>query len=150
MTSTRTAQDVIEALGLTPHPEKGHFIETFRDSATNAGGKSHSTCIYYLLEGATGASHWHRVHGSVEVWHHYAGSPLLLSLSKDDGSPVQNETLGKDIWAGEQPQIVVQSNVWQHAQSLGDWTLVGCTVAPAFTMDAFEMAKEGWEPRNAV
>ncbi|KAI1258407.1 cupin family protein [Xylariaceae sp. FL1019] len=150
MASNRTAQDVIEALGLTPHPEKGHFIETFRDRETNANGKSHSTCIYYLLEGATGASNWHRVRGSVEVWHHYAGAPLQLSLSRDDGSPTQDNILGKDIWAGEKPQIVVQSNVWQHALSLGDWTLVGCTVAPAFTEEAFEMAKEGWEPRGRV
>ncbi|KAI1328450.1 cupin family protein [Xylariaceae sp. FL0255] len=146
MASSPTAQDIIKALNLSPHPEKGYFIETFRDTATNADGKSHSTCIYYLLEGDSGISHWHRVHGSVETWHHYAGAPLQLSLSHNDGSATRTKTLGKNILGGEEPQVIVQSNEWQCAKSLGDWTLVGCTVAPAFTMEAFEMAEPGWEP----
>ncbi|KAI1099272.1 RmlC-like cupin domain-containing protein [Jackrogersella minutella] len=135
-----SAKDIIKALGLSPHPEKGHFIETFRDA--------HSTCIYYLLEGESGLSHWHRVLTSVETWHYYAGAPLQLSLSTNDGTPTQDVILGNDILKGERPQIVVKAGQWQHALSLGDWTLVGCTVSPPFTMDAFEMAAPGWEPQD--
>jgi predicted cupin superfamily sugar epimerase len=147
MADQRSAQDVIAALNLTPHPEKGYYIETFRDTEGTAEHKSHSTCIYYLLEGESESSHWHRVLDATEVWHHYAGAPLKLSLSWDDGSPVRHMILGKDLWNQERPQVVVQKKEWQQAQSLGSWTLVGCTVAPAFTMENFEMAKEGWEPK---
>ncbi|KAK0726767.1 cupin family protein [Lasiosphaeria miniovina] len=154
MGANRSAQEVIAALKLAPHPEKGYFVETFRDPATSASAsadgsgdnRSNSTCIYYLLEGESGLSHWHRVLDAVEVWHHYAGAPLQLSLAWNDGSAVRDVVLGKDLWAGERPQIVVQRGEWQHARSLGDWTLVGCSVAPAFTMEAFEMAPPGWEP----
>ncbi|CAD6442036.1 35b44590-a2f5-4f9e-bf6a-61a2c39e7ce4 [Sclerotinia trifoliorum] len=148
MADLRSAQDVIAALNLTPHPEKGYFVETFRDTEGTAEHQSHSTCIYYLLEGDSGLSHWHRVLDATEVWHHYAGAPLKLSLSWDDGSPVRHNILGKDLWNQEKPQVVVQKKEWQRAQSLGAWTLVGCTVAPAFTMESFEMAKEGWEPNG--
>jgi predicted cupin superfamily sugar epimerase len=150
-----SAKEVIAALNLTPHPEKGYYIETFRDLATSAsaedGGKerSHKTCIYYLLEGDSGPSHWHRVLDAVEVWHHYAGAPLELSLSWDDGKPVRHLVLGKDLWKGERPQAVVQRGEWQRATSLGAWTLVGCSVAPAFAFEGFEMAIPGWEPRGA-
>ncbi|KAK4460427.1 putative cupin family protein [Cladorrhinum samala] len=154
MAEKRSAKEVIEALNLSPHPEKGYFVETFRDSATSSAPgasqpRSNSTQIYYLLEGGAGQSHWHRVLDAVEVWHHYAGAPLCLSLSWDDGAPVRDVILGKDLWNGERPQIVVQKGEWQHARSLGDWTLVGCSVAPAFTMEGFEMAQEGWEPKGA-
>ncbi|EMR63463.1 hypothetical protein MGN70_002679 [Eutypa lata] len=149
-TGNRSAQEVIAALNLSPHPEKGYFIETFRDPKTSTeDGRAISTQIYYLLEGESGLSHWHRVLDAVEVWHYYAGAPLRLSLSWDDGKPVRDVVLGKDLWNGERPQAVVQRGEWQHALSLGDWTLVGCTVAPAFTMEGFEMAKEGWEPKGA-
>ncbi|KAL7629084.1 hypothetical protein AAE478_000602 [Parahypoxylon ruwenzoriense] len=147
MATTYSAQEVISALNLKPHPEKGYFIETFRDPQTSSDGRSNSTCIYYLLEGESGLSHWHRVLDAVEVWHYYAGAPLRLSLSWDDGKPVRDVVLGNDILKGEKPQIVVQRGEWQHAQSLGAWTLVGCSVAPAFTFESFEMAKEGWEPK---
>ncbi|KAF2447873.1 cupin family protein [Karstenula rhodostoma CBS 690.94] len=147
--SDKTAKDVIAELKLKPHPEKGYYIETFRDSAADSAGRAHSTQIYYLLEGESGLSHWHRVTDAVEVWHYYAGAPLQLSLSWDDGKPVRNLVLGTDLSAGQRPQIVVERDEWQHALSLGDWTLVGCTVAPAFTMESFVMAEEGWEPRVA-
>lgn len=148
MATPRSAKDIIAALNLTPHPEKGYFIETFRDPQISSDNRSHSTCIYYLLESESGLSHWHRVLDAVEVWHHYAGAPLQLSLSWDDGNPVRDIVLGKDIWNGERPQVVVRRGEWQHAKSLGEWSLVGCTVAPAFTMESFEMAKEGWEPKQ--
>jgi predicted cupin superfamily sugar epimerase len=146
-----TAKQVIEALNLTPHPEKGYYVETFRDEQTTSkpeGDRAHSTCIYYLLEGESGLSHWHRVRDAVEVWHHYAGAPLRLQLAHDDGSPVRDVVLGTDLLAGERPQVVVHRNEWQHALSLGDWTLVGCSVAPAFTFESFEMARPGWEPNG--
>lgn len=149
MATSPTAKELIAALKLTPHPEKGYYIETFRDPQTSTDGRALSTQIYYLLEGETGLSHWHRVLDAVEVWHYYAGAPLRLSLSWNDGKPVRDVVLGKDILGGERPQAVIQRGEWQHAQSLGDWTLVGCTVAPAFTMEGFEMAKEGWEPKGA-
>ncbi|WVN89070.1 uncharacterized protein L203_104286 [Cryptococcus depauperatus CBS 7841] len=146
---THSAQDVVAALNLTPHPEKGYYIETFRDVATSEG-RAASTTIYYLLEGDAGPSHWHRVLDAVEVWHYYAGAPLQLSLSLDDGQPVRNVVLGPDIWNGERPQRVVRCGEWQHAQSLGEWTLVGCSVAPGFRFEGFEMADPGWEPRGVV
>ncbi|KAH8157073.1 hypothetical protein CIB48_g11178 [Xylaria polymorpha] len=142
----QTAQDVIKALDLAPHPEKGYYIETFRDPDTSTSGRASSTCIYYLLEGDAGLSHWHRVRDAVEVWHHYAGAPLRLSLAWNDGTPVRDVVLGKDLLSGERPQVIVQRNEWQHAISLGDWTLVGCSVAPAFTFESFQMAEPGWEP----
>lgn len=91
-----SAQEVIAALGLTPHPEKGYYVETFRD-AVEPGPRAHSTCIYYLLEGESGLSHWHRVLDAVEIWHYYAGAPMQLSLSLDDGTPTRDFILGVDL-----------------------------------------------------
>ncbi|POS70875.1 hypothetical protein DHEL01_v210734 [Diaporthe helianthi] len=150
MANARSAKEVIAALNLAPHPEKGYFIETYRDPHLSSDNRSPGTCIYYLLEGETGLSHWHRVKDATEVWHYYAGAPLQLSLSWDDGKPLKNLVLGNNLWDGQRPQIVVELGQWQHAKSLGEWTLVGCTVSPAFTMESFEMAKEGWEPRGPV
>ena len=130
-----TADELIKALDLKPHPEGGHFRETFRDAA--------STAIYYLLK-AGERSHWHRV-DKAEAWHFYAGDPLELALSYD-GERTTRTTLGANIAAGQHPQIVVPANAWQSAQPLGRFTLVGCTVAPAFTFEGFEMAPPGWEP----
>lgn len=150
MASTRTAQDVIDALNLKPHPEKGFFFETFRDTDTITGSsRPQSTQIYYLLTGDEGVSHWHRVLDAVEVWHFYDGAPLRLSLSWDDGQPVRDAVLGRDLWKGERPQVVVHKGEWQHARSLGDWTLVGCSVAPGFVEEVFDMAEPGWEPRGS-
>ena len=130
------ARQVIEALGLQPHPEGGWFKETFRDRA--------STAILYLLEAAQ-VSAWHRVTNAVEVWHHYAGGPLQLGIAAPDG-PVREQVLGPDIFAGQAPQVVVPAGWWQSARPLGAWTLVGCTVSPPFDFAAFEMAPDGWAP----
>jgi predicted cupin superfamily sugar epimerase len=62
---------------------------------------------------------------------------------------VRNVTLGKDLVAGERPQVVIDRDEWQRATSLGDWTLVGCTVAPGFEFAEFEMMGEGWMPEGA-
>jgi predicted cupin superfamily sugar epimerase len=143
--SALRAADIIRLLDLAPHPEGGHFRETFRDSGALGGDRAASTAIYFLL--ARGErSHWHRV-DAVEVWHWYAGSPLVLETATRDGGPVLRTTLGPDLAAGERPQAVVPARAWQAAKSLGDWTLVGCTVAPGFVFAGFEMAAKDWSPR---
>lgn len=136
------AKDIIDALGMQPHPEGGYYVETFRDDE-GPGGRGYSTAIYYLLE-AGDRSHWHRV-DATEIWFWHQGAPLALSLS-DDGKTVSNHPLGADILAGERPQVIVPKGVWQSARSLGDWTLVSCTVAPGFTFEGFEMAAPDWSP----
>jgi len=139
-----TAEDIIAALDLQPHPEGGHFRETFRDGQGDEG-RARSTAIYYLLR-AGEVSHWHRV-DAAEVWHWYAGDPLELSMSAD-GASRSKHVLGNRMDAGERPQTVVPANVWQSARSLGDWTLLGCTVAPGFEFAGFELAPKGWSPDN--
>ena len=137
-----TAADVIRLLDLKPHPEGGHFRETFRDPRQLKGGRAASTAIYFLL--ARGErSHWHRI-DAVEVWHYYAGASLRLAVV--DGATEQIFRLGADIHADESPQVTVPARAWQAAESLGDWTLVGCTVAPGFEFAGFELAPEGWGP----
>lgn len=137
-----TAQDIITALKLERHPEGGWYVQTFRDDAGD-GGRAHSTAIYYLLEGGD-RSHWHTV-DAVEIWHYHAGAPLELSLS-EDGRTKRTVVLGPDILGGQRPQGLVRRGEWQSAKSLGDWTLVGCTVAPGFEFSGFHMAPPGWEP----
>jgi len=122
----RSSQEVITRLNLTANPEKGYFFETFRDAGVVNNNRSASTAIYYLLEGSAGSSLWHRI-DTVEVWHYYAGSPLVLSLSHDDGQPTRQEVLGPDVFDGQRPQVIVSGWEWQSATSLGDWTLVGTT-----------------------
>ena len=136
------AKTIIEELAMERHPEGGWFKETFRDTDTH-GGRPASTAIYYLLEKGD-RSHWHRI-DATEVWHFYAGAPLRLSLSPNEQTTIIL-TLGPDIVAGQMPQIVVPKGHWQAAEPLGDWTLVGCTVAPGFQFEGFEMAPPGWEP----
>lgn len=136
--------EIIRLLGLKPHPEGGHFRETFRDDRRDHSGRAASTAIYFLL--AQGErSRWHRV-DAAEVWHWYAGAPLALHLS--EAGAVRTIRLGADLAAGERPQAVMPAGVWQAAESLGAWTLVGCTVAPGFTFEGFEMAPAGFDPRR--
>jgi len=153
-TANLTAADVIGLLDLQPHPEGGHFRETFRDPflvvplpLTGEGrvgeSRAASTAIYFLL--ARGErSHWHRV-DAAEVWHFHAGAPLQLDVALPSGRR-ERFKLGSNLPAGERPQAVVPSYAWQAAQSLGDWTLVGCTVAPGFEFAKFELAPKGFEP----
>ena len=138
-----TAADIIAKRELKPHPEGGHYRETFRDTRL-VDGRAASTAILFLL--ARGErSHWHRV-DAVEIWHYHAGAPLKLSVV--DGSTEEIIRLGPDIQADEIPQVTVPARAWQAAESLGDWTLVGCTVAPGFTFEGFELAPAGWSPRG--
>ena len=140
------AASTIETLGMKPHPEGGWYVQTFRDaSAANARG--HSTAIYFLLR-AGEVSAWHRVKDAAEVWHFHAGAPLEIAMHREGGD-VTRHRLGTDLAAGERPQHVVPAGFWQTARSLGEWTLVGRTVAPGFEFSQFELAAEGWEPQAA-
>jgi hypothetical protein len=140
---TLTADAIIRLLDLQPHPEGGYFRETFRDVA-GPDGRSRSTLIYFLLKRGE-RSHWHRV-DAVETWHVYAGAPLRLSMAATDAGPVTALILGSDLARDECPQGVVPTDHWQAAESLGDWTLVGCTVAPGFDFAGFTLAPPGWAP----
>jgi predicted cupin superfamily sugar epimerase len=144
MVRAPTAAEIIARLELKPHPEGGYFRETFRDPRLDADGRSVSTAIYFLLA-RDEHSHWHRI-DAVEIWHYYAGSPLTLEITDADGRRVV--TLGPDLAAGEVPQAIVPAQAWQAAESTGDWTLVGCTVAPGFDFSKFELAPKGWKPSS--
>jgi len=137
-----SAGDLIRLLALEPHPEGGHFRETFRDSAADANARAASTAIYFLLVRGE-RSHWHRI-DAVEMWHYYAGSALTLFVS--DGKTTTTTRLGPDLARGERPQAIVPAGAWQAAESGGEWTLVGCTVVPGFTFSAFELAPKDWSP----
>jgi hypothetical protein len=137
LSNSLDADAVIELLELKPHPEGGYFRETFRDPQKLIGGRAASTAIYFLLKGGE-RSHWHRV-DAVEIWHWHAGARLLLEIAEQPGQITQI-TLGNDLAAGQRPQGVVPMHAWQAAQSLGAWTLTGCTVAPGFVFSGFELA----------
>ncbi|MBM3549819.1 MAG: cupin domain-containing protein [Alphaproteobacteria bacterium] len=132
-----SADDLITRLGLKPHPEGGHYRETFRDRPASGGRGALTTILYLLKAGET--SRWHRVTDAVEIWHFHDGDDLELSLS--NGRAVEHYVLGR-----VNPQVAVPADVWQSARPLGAFTLVGCAVAPAFEFSSFEMAPQGWEP----
>jgi len=142
MSQGPTAAEIIARLRLTPHPEGGHYRETFRDPRT-VDGRSVGSAIYYLL-GTGEVSEWHRV-DAAEIWHWHAGAPLVITQSPN-GHDAAAAHLGPDLARGQQPQIVVPAGHWQTATSLGAWTLVGCTVSPAFDFAGFEMAPPDWRP----
>jgi predicted cupin superfamily sugar epimerase len=140
MAARPSAADIVARLDLKPHPEGGHYRETFRDVSLDESGRARSTAIFFLL--ARGErSHWHRI-DAVEIWHYYAGDALSLQIAEDGGR--RSIRLGSDLDAGEVPQAIVPAHAWQAAESTGDWTLVGCTVAPGFDFAAFELAPKGW------
>ncbi len=139
------AQDIIERLGLLPHPEGGWYRETWRAAAADSERAS-ATAIYFLLE-AGQASHWHRV-DAAELWLWHAGSPLTLHTAAGDSGPAAEVSLGPDIVAGEAPQHLIPTGHWQAAQADRGWTLVSCVVSPAFEFSGFELAAEGWSPGN--
>jgi uncharacterized protein len=139
-----SAADVIRILKLKPHPEGGHYRETLRDTNAVADRRALSTAIYYLL--ACGErSHWHRI-DATEVWHWYAGGPLALDVARSSTAVIERVVLGADLASGERPQAIVPAHAWQAAQTLGDWSLVGCTVAPGFEFSGFEIAPRDWSP----
>jgi predicted cupin superfamily sugar epimerase len=141
--SALTAADIIRLLALEPHPEGGHYRETFRDTRQGGDGRAASTAIYFLLTRGE-RSHWHRV-DAAELWHWYAGAPLALDIAREPGR-VETLTLGCNLVAGERPQALVPAQAWQAARSCGDWTLVGCTVAPGFDFSGFVLAPKDFAP----
>lgn len=137
------ADDIIRLLDLAPHPEGGFYRETFRDRP-GPDGRALSTAIYFLLRRGE-RSHWHTV-DAVETWHWHAGASLALYCAATAAGPVMTTRLGPDLVAGERPQGIVPTGHWQAAETLGDWTLVGCTVAPGFDFAGFVLAPRNWEP----
>ncbi|WP_371223896.1 cupin domain-containing protein [Roseovarius sp. 2305UL8-3] len=137
---TQTADQIISKLGLQPHPEGGHYVETWR---AEGPGRPAGTAICFLLKGAEN-NHWHKV-DAAEIWHFYAGDPLVLSLSETDEGPAQDHLLGPDLSANQCPQVIVPAGHWQKARCTGDWTLVGCTVSPGFQFESFVLAEPGFD-----
>ncbi len=137
-----SAEDVIRLLDLKPHIEGGFYRETWRDPTADAS-RGRGTAVYFLLPGNV-VNRWHRI-DATEHWHFYAGSPLELSIAPPD-RPLGKFILGGSIFDGERPQIEVPPNSWQRARSLGPWTLIGCTVCPAFEFSRFELAEHGFDP----
>jgi predicted cupin superfamily sugar epimerase len=140
-----TAQDIIDRLGLMPHPEGGHYRQTWiaeNTGGAETAGRPSGTCIYFLL-GKGEASHWHKV-DATEIWLFHAGAPLVLSLSPDDTGPATDHLLTPDLDQGA-PQLIVPEGHWQAARSTGDWTLVSCTVSPGFRFEGFTLAPPGFD-----
>lgn len=139
-----TADEVIRRLDLQPHPEGGYFRETFRHRPP-AGERGALTQIYYLLRAGAGSA-WHRI-DAIEVWHYYAGAPLRLRVVQADGGTIA-PCLGGDLATDTHLHYVIAAGCWQSAETLGAWSLVGCTVAPAFEFAGFELAPRGWAPES--
>jgi uncharacterized protein len=139
----RDAASIIARLQLAPHPEGGHYRETFR-APPDSQGRSAGTVIHYLLQ-AGEVSHWHRVDAS-EIWHFHAGAPLELRCCAARGDPVERAVLGIDLDRGQVPQATIPPHWWQSAVSTGEWTLVSCTVVPGFEFSGFELAPSDWQP----
>ncbi len=142
MTIPNTADRIIQQLNLSPHPEGGHYRQTWIADA-DQGTRPDGTAILFLLK-AGEVSRWHRI-DAVEIWHFYAGAPLTLSMAKTESGPACDHTLGPDVLNGQSPQLIVPTRHWQAARSTGDYTLVGCTVSPAFRFEGFEMADTSFD-----
>ena len=138
--SRSDADRLIEALSLSPHPEGGHYRQTWK--GPESAGRPSGTAILFLLR-AGERSHWHRVDAD-EIWLFHAGGPLVLSVAEGEG-PARDHRLGPEVLGGENPQVVVPAHAWQAARSTGDWTLVSCTVSPGFTFQGFELASPGFD-----
>lgn len=132
-----TADDVITQFGLEPHPEGGWYRQTWVANAAS-GTRPAGTAILFLLKSGE-RSHWHRI-DAAEIWHFHAGAPLELRIAADAQGPSRPLVLGNMLSRGQRPQAIVPPHHWQSAFSLGDWTLVGCTVSPGFQFEGFELA----------
>ena len=139
------ANKIIEILQLMPHPEGGWYRETWKSNETNLGRAS-GTSIYFLLK-AGEISRWHKI-DSVEIWHFYLGAPLKLkTINKEDGL-ITERILGTDLTNSQSPQLLVGKDLWQSAETIGNFTLVGCTVSPGFEFSKFVLAPEEFNPKN--
>jgi predicted cupin superfamily sugar epimerase len=133
-----SAEAIIRKLELQPHPEGGWYRQTWVGPLVE--GRASGTAILFLLQ-AGEKSNWHRVDAD-EIWLWHAGAALILSMGE---AAAQEHRLGPDVLAGELVQAVVPAGWWQAAQSIGDWTLVSCTVSPGFRFEGFELAPPGWD-----
>jgi predicted cupin superfamily sugar epimerase len=146
--------DLIRTLQLAPHPEGGHYREIWRSPevvtpADARGTRAALTSIYFLLP-AGARSRWHRVR-SDEIWHHYEGAPLELLLVTPDEFHLERRRLGPlGVDQAQAPVACVPAGFWQAARSLGDYTLVGCTVAPGFEFSDFELLADRPEAEEAL
>lgn len=139
-----TADQIIDLLNLSPHPEGGYYRQTW---IADNDGRATGTCIYFLLKDGE-QSHWHKV-DAAEIWLYHAGAPIVLSTAADDTGPARDETLGPDLLNGQRPQLIVPTGHWQAARTTGDWTLVSCTVSPGFQFEGFELAAPDFDiPRG--
>jgi len=136
------AQAIIDHLQLDPHPEGGHYRQTWVAEA-GEDERAAGTSIYFLLKEGE-QSLWHRVIDAAEIWHYYAGAPLILSMAASEDGPAVDHLLGPDLAAGQEPQLIVPVNHWQAARSTGAYTLVGCTVSPGFLFEKFVLAEPGF------
>jgi predicted cupin superfamily sugar epimerase len=138
-----TAEKIIEALGLQPHPAGGFYGERFRDFP-GEDGRARSTSIYYLLR-AGEVLRWHHI-DTAEIWHWYDGHPVELSFV--GSGTISRALLGPNVSEGERPQVVIQARAWQCARPLGSYALCGWTATPGFELSKLEVAPEGWTPRS--
>ena len=127
------SDEIIKILHMIPHPEGGHFKESYRDK--------NISLIYYLLK-KDEKSHWHRLKNN-EILHFYDGAPLIVYLSTD-GNTVQEVIINNN--KDQVSHIVVRSGTWFSMESKGEYSLIGCTVAPPFNYDDFELAPKNWKP----
>ena len=140
------ADQIIAKLGLHPHPEGGWYRQTWVGPELHIGTdtRASGTAILFLLK--TGEhSHWHRVDAD-EIWIWNAGAPLMLSLGETVARDIR---MGPEVLGGDVVQAVVPAGHWQAAHSLGDWSLVTCTVSPGFRFEGFELADPSFDlPRE--
>ena len=129
------AQEIIKKLKMVAHPEGGHFSESFRDENNNV------SLIYYMLQ-KNEWSHWHRLKKN-EILHFYKGDPLNIFISSD-GIDYKSVTIGQ----GYNFHYTVEENNWFAMRSHGEYSLIGCTVTPAFDYNDFELAPADWKPKN--
>ena len=127
--------DLIKKLKLEPHPEGGYFAESFRDEKGNV------SLIYYLLK-KRDVSHWHKLTKN-EILHFYDGDPLLVYLSKN-GITVEEIILGNN--EDKSTHFIIKSGTWFSMKTKGNYSLIGCTVAPPFDYGDLELAPKEWEP----
>ena len=143
-TSIPTAQNIVERFDMLAHPEGGHYRELWRGPPGGDGRDVGSSIIFLLAEGER--SHWHRI-DTTEIWHFHSGAPLHPHVADPASGGVRTSTLGSlSDNDAHQPQAVVPPRHWQSAETLGDWTLVGCTVTPGFEFEHFELASPDFTP----
>lgn len=141
----KSIDDIVHTLELEAHPEGGYYRRTYKnmegppapDGVTSDENRGYASAIYYLQ--MPGYSLWHRTDGD-ELWFWHDGAPMTLETRQVD-STVSAQTLGLNLAAGQQPQLMVPAGKWQRARSLGDWTLVSCSVSPGFLFETYELKK---------